>query len=370
VVQWAAHLLIGWGVGRRPAGAVGPLVGRVESQGQWIVRSRCLVDCSSVDRRADPPRVGSAAMLAGLGVRIGYGAGTALTTVEQVRDEAVWASDAGFESFWVSQVFGVDPIVALAAVGAAVPNLAELGTSVVPLTGRHPLALAAQARTAQSALAGRFTLGVGTSHQMVAEGFFGESYDRPFSRAAEFLDALAPLLEGRAADVAGAEVFAKGWLTIDCEPCPILLAALGPRMLRLAGRVTAGTSVGSCGPRTIADHIAPIINDAAERADRPPPRIVALVSVCVTDDPDGVRADGREQSRLYDSFPSYRQALDREGVESGADLTLAGSIDDIVEGLDRYADAGATDLRIMIVAGNDDERQATREALADHLSRR
>lgn len=307
-------------------------------------------------------------MLTDLGVRLGYGAGTGLTSVQQVRDEAVWASTVGFESFWVSQVFGVDPIVALAAVGEATPDLKELGTSVVPIAGRHPLALAAQARTAQSALQGRFTLGVGTSHQMVVEGFFGESYERPFSRASEFLEALIPLLEGRPTDLAGEQVFARGWLTIDADPCPVLLAALGPRMLELAGRATAGTSVGSCGPKTIATHIAPIIIDAADRAGRPPPRIVALVSVCVTDDPEGLREHGRRQSRLYDSFPSYRRTLDREGVESGADLTLAGSFDDIIQGLSAYAEAGATDLRISIGGRNDDERTGTRSALAAALA--
>lgn len=307
-------------------------------------------------------------VLADLGVRLGYGAGTGLTTVQQVRDEAAWANAAGFESFWVSQVFGVDPIVALAAVGEAAPDLRELGTSVVPIAGRHPLALAAQARTAQSALDGRFTLGVGTSHQMVVEGFFGESYERPFSRASEFLDALIPLLEGRPTDFVGEQVFAKGWLSIESEPCSVLLAALGPRMLELAGRTTAGTSVGSCGPQTIANHIAPVITEAADRAGRPPPRIVALVGVCVTDDPAGLREHGRQQSVMYDNFPSYRKMLDREGVESGADLTLTGSFDEIAEGLSTYAQAGATDLRIMIGGRNDDERAATRSAIVDALA--
>jgi alkanesulfonate monooxygenase SsuD/methylene tetrahydromethanopterin reductase-like flavin-dependent oxidoreductase (luciferase family) len=148
-------------------------------------------------------------------VRYGYGAGTGISGVDQVRDEAAWAAQAGFTSFWLSQVFGVDPIVALAAIGATVPEMAELGTSVVPLAGRHPLALAAQAKTAQSAMQGRFTLGIGTAHQMVVEGFFGESYAQPFSRVSEFLAALMPLLDGHTADVAGEQVFAKGWLTID-----------------------------------------------------------------------------------------------------------------------------------------------------------
>ena len=178
-------------------------------------------DQHSYSQRSVPSAaVASARMVPGVDARIGYGAGTGITSVAEVREHAAWAAASGFESFWLSQVFGVDPIVALAAVGAEFPGLTELGTSVIPLAGRHPLALAAQARTAQSALDGRFTLGIGTSHQMVVEGFFGESYERPFSRASEFLAALTPLLNGQPADVEGDHVFAKGWLTIDAEPCP------------------------------------------------------------------------------------------------------------------------------------------------------
>jgi len=303
-------------------------------------------------------------MLRDLRIGLGYGAGTGLSDVSAVRDEAIWAEAAGFESFWVSQVFGVDPIVALAAVGAGVPSLAEIGTSVVPLTGRHPLALAAAARTAQSATGGRFTLGIGASHQIVTEGFFGEPYDRAFSRTSEFLAALSPLLKGGPADVEGDHIFAKGWLDIEAEPVPILLAALGPRMLELAGRFTDGTSVGSCGPRTISSHIVPTITAAADRAGRPRPRVLALVAVCVTNDVPGLRTHGRHQSAMYDTFPSYRAALDREGVDSGADLILAGTRDDVLQGLAEYANAGTTDLRIVISARTEEERLATREFLA------
>lgn len=306
-------------------------------------------------------------MLRELGVRIGFSTGTGMTTVGQVRDEARWADDAGFTSLWVSQVFGVDPIVALAAVASDV-SVEELGTSVVPMPGRHPLALAAQARTAQSAAEGRFTLGIGTSHQMVVEGFFGERYANARARTVEYLDALLPLLDGQPIDVDGDHVFAKGWLTIDCDPVPVLLAALGPRMLDLAGRRTAGTSVGSCGPQTIATHIAPLVNAAAEAEGRSAPRVVALVGVCVTDQVAELRAHGRRMNELYDRFPSYRSVLDREGVESGADLTLAGTIDHIVEGLAAYAEAGATDLRLAIMSRTPDEREATREALASALA--
>jgi Luciferase-like monooxygenase len=191
--------------------------------------------------------------------RFGYGAGTQMQSFRQLLEEAEWAQSAGFESFWLSQVFGLDPIVALPALGDRVPQFRELGTSVVPLAGRHPLALGAQARTAQSALDGRFTLGIGTSHQAVVEGFFGESYKGVFGRTEQFLNALLPLLDGKPCDVDGGQVFAKGWLTIEAEPVPTLLAALGPKMLELAGRLTAGTSVANCGPKTISTHVAPRI---------------------------------------------------------------------------------------------------------------
>jgi len=303
-----------------------------------------------------------------LSVPVGFGAGTRMTSSDQVVAEAQWAEAAGFDSFWVSQVFGVDPIVALAAAGARGSGLARLGTSVVPLTGRHPLALAAQARTAQSALDGRFVLGVGPSHAMVSEGFFGEPYDRPFTRTQEFLYALAPLLRGENIDIHGDIVEAHGWLTIDAPPCPLLLAALGPRMLDLAGRMTAGTTLSSCGPRTIAHHVAPVITAAAADAGRPTPQIQAMVEVAVTDDPAKAHAESVKSGQLYDALPAYRRVLDLEGVESGADLLLAGSINRIEDGLRSYVEAGATELRLCIGSSDQQVIGATRDALGTLLA--
>jgi len=300
-----------------------------------------------------------------LGVPIGFGAGTGLTGVDQVREQARWAARSGFTSFWVSQILGVDPIVALAAVAADVPDIREVGTSVVPLAGRHPLALAAQARTAQNALGGRFTLGVGPSHAMVTEGFYGEPYDRSFSRTVEFLAALVPLLRGESADVVGEQLETHGWLTIEAEPVPLLLAALGPRMLDLAGRVADGTTLGSCGPATIAHHIRPTLRASATAAGRPEPRIQAMVSVAVTDDPRRAHAEAVVAEQLYDALPSYRRVLDLEGVASQADLLLAGTLDRIVAGLGDYVDAGVTELRLLIGSSDGSVRARTRDALAE-----
>jgi 5,10-methylenetetrahydromethanopterin reductase len=301
-------------------------------------------------------------------VPVGYGAGTGMSSVDQVRAEARWAELAGFDSFWVSQIFGVDPVVALAVVGDDVPGLRGLGTSVVPLAGRHPLALAAQARTAQDALGGRFTLGVGPSHAMVTEGFFGEPYDRPFTRTVEFLAALVPLLQGRTADVTGDILETHGWLTIEADPCPLLLAALGPRMLDLAGRVADGTTLSSCGPRTIAAYIAPAITAAADGAGRPAPRIQAMVAVAVTDDPAAVHAEAVAGEELYAQLPAYRRVLDLEGVASGADLLLAGSLERIVDGIGAYVDAGVTELRLVMGSADPHVLGATRDALVGLLA--
>jgi len=265
----------------------------------------------------------------------------------------------------VSQIFGVDPVVALSAVASEAEPLAEVGTSVVPIYGRHPLALAAMARTAQSALDGRFTLGIGPSHAMVVEGFYGGSYDRPFTHTAEFIAALDPLLRGQPCDVEGDEVTAKGWLTVESDPVPILLAALGPRMLDLAGQRCAGTSLGpGMSPSVIAEHIAPRIRSAAAAAGRPEPRIKAFVTVAVTDDPDELIADQRASSGLYAGLPAYRRVLDLGGLGSPADVLIAGSIDDVEAGLAEFVAAGATELRVGVA---EPVAEQTRAALTEWL---
>lgn len=306
-----------------------------------------------------------------LGVPIGWAGGTGLNSIAEVRAEARFAAEAGFDSFWVSQIFGVDPIVALAAIAADVEPLTEVGTSVVPLYGRHPLALAAQARTAQAALGGRFTLGIGPSHESVVEGLFGESYARPYRRTVDFIAGLAPLLAGEPVSHAGTEVTTNGWLTIEAEPVPLLLAAMGPRMLQLAGERTAGTTLGmTVGPRTIASHIAPTINAAAEAAGRPAPRIKAFAVFAVTDDPDAARAHAREESAGYSALPAYRAMLDREGVESAADVYLYGSMDEVADGFARLIEAGATELRIGVGGPDEATNERSRAALVDWISGR
>ncbi len=302
------------------------------------------------------------------GVRWGLAGGVALASIDEVRQAARWADEAGFEGFWVSQSTAVDPVVALAAIADDIPNLTEVGTSVVPLYGRHPLGLAQMVRTAQSGLGGRFTLSIGPSHREPVEGNLGLSWDRPLGYTREFLDGMQPLLAGKPADAEGAQLVTRAELNIDAPDTPILLAALGPKMLKLAGERTAGTTVGQCGPNTIAAHVAPTINQAAADAGRPAPRIMALIRLCVTDDHAGAFALAQQVGARYAALPSYAAVLEREGLDDPGELHLIGSAEQVLDGLGRYAEAGVTDFRLEIAAHDDEASEQSREALAGYLA--
>lgn len=303
------------------------------------------------------------------GLRWGYGAGTDLATIDQARQAARYASAAGFDSLWISHAMGIEPILALACVADDAKGFSEVGTSVTPLYGRHPVGLAQLARSAQNALDGRFTLGIGASSKGAAENRLGLSWHKPFSFTREFVDALEPLLVGEAADVTGEQVSAHVQLGIEAKPTPILLAALGPRMLKFAGARVAGTSLGQCGPKGIANYVLPHLREGAETAGRDEDvRVMALVRICVTEDHAGAKALARQISAGYQSIPSYAAITAHEGLDDPSDLHLIGGWQEILDGLAAYAEAGATDLRVVVAAHDDRAREASRQALADYLS--
>ncbi len=302
-----------------------------------------------------------------LGVRWGLAGGTALASIDEVREVSRYAVRAGFDSLWISHANAVDPIVALAATAAETAGLAEVGTSVVPLYGRHPIGLAQLARTAQSALGGRFTLGIGAASRQAVASSMGLTWERPLGFTREFIDGLQPLLAGVPAAVDGSQLTTRAELNITAPDTPILLAALGPKMLELAGQRVQGTSVGQCGPRTIATHIAPKIRAAAEEAGRPMPRIMALIRLCVTDDEAGAYALAKETATRYRAVPSYERVQDMEGLDDPAQLHLIGSWEQVLDGLAEYAIAGVTDYRLEIAAPDERSREMSREALATYL---
>ncbi len=273
------------------------------------------------------------------------------------------AAADGFPSLWIPHIFGVDALVALAIMGREVPGV-ELGSAVIPTYPRHPLLMAQQALTTQLATGGRLALGIGLSHQVVIEGMFGYSFEKPARHMREYLEVLLPALRQESVNVDGETVRAHGSITIPgATPCPVLLAALAPRMLRLAGGMADGTITWMTGVRTIAEHIVPSITAAAEEAGKPPPRVVVGLPVCVTDDVEEARRRADRGFVMYGQLPSYRAMLDREGAAGPADVIVAGDETAVRAQLAAFAEAGATDFIAMEI-GSAEERARTRALLA------
>ncbi|MFD1931914.1 MULTISPECIES: TIGR03564 family F420-dependent LLM class oxidoreductase [Nonomuraea] len=243
--------------------------------------------------------------------------------IAELRESIARAAGDGFASAWLSNIFGLDAITTLAVAGGQVPGI-ELGTAVVPTYPRHPAALAQQALTANLALGGRLALGIGVSHQVVIEHMFGYSFERPARHMKEYLDILLPLARGEKAKVKGETLQADIRLNIPGAGMPVLIAALAPRMLELAGSMADGTVLWMTGPRTVEEHVVPAITRAAERAGRPAPRVVCALPVCVTDDPEGARARAAEVFSAYGRLPSYRAMLDKEGAADPGDVAIVG----------------------------------------------
>jgi F420-dependent oxidoreductase-like protein len=268
----------------------------------------------------------------------------------------------GVRTAWLSQGYDQDALTVLAAVAREVPDI-ELGASVVVVQPRHPRVLAAQAQTVQAAAHGRFVLGLGVSHPGLLE-VYDIPFERPVAALRAHLDVLLPVLDGRrvpGATGAGsdpAETTVRG----ATPRVPVLLGALGPAMLRLAGERAEGTITFLAGPRTLGEHVVPTLIRAAEAAGRGRPRVVAGLPVAVTAEPDRVRAEVAAAYAGYAALPSYRRALDRDGFADPGAIVIAGDEDTVAAGLRGYADLGVTDALISPV-GDEKERQRTVEVI-------
>lgn len=273
------------------------------------------------------------------------------------------ARDAGFDSAWLPQSAGLDALTAFAVIGSHVDGI-ELGTAVVPTYPRHPVMLAAQALTVNAATGGRFALGIGLSHRMAIEHAYAISYERPARHMREYLSILMPLLRDRKVDFAGETLTGRSQLrVVDAPTPPVLLAALQPHMLKLAGGLVDGTITWCTGPVTLEEQIVPLLNGAASEAGRPVPRVVVPLPAIVCDDEAYGRVKAGEQLAGYGQIPTYRAVLDREGVEGPADVSIVGDEKAVTAQLKRLAGIGATDF-VAIPCGTPDDRARTTGFLA------
>ncbi len=268
-------------------------------------------------------------------------------SIDTIVTRARSAKEAGFASAWIPQVFGVDALTALAVAGQQVPGL-EFGTAVVPTYPRHPMVLAGQALTTQSACGGRLTLGIGLSHQMVVENMWGISFEKPARHMEEYLSVLMPLLKDRAVQFTGETIKAVGQLQIRDEIVPpsVVVAALGPKMLSIAGTLADGTITWMTGPKTIGAHIVPRITEAADAAKRESPRVVVGLPVAVTEDESAAREKAASVFQIYGQLPSYRAMLDREGAGGPADVAIVGDEASVLAQIEEVFAQGATEFMV------------------------
>jgi F420-dependent oxidoreductase-like protein len=274
---------------------------------------------------------------------------------------------AGFPNVWMANIFGLDAINALGIVGRETTKI-ELGTAVVPTYPRHPVAMAQQALTTQAASRGRFLLGIGLSHKLVIENMLGFSYDKPARHMREYLKVLGPLLRGEGVQFQGEQYRVAAQLSVPgATRVPLLVAALGPTMLRLTGELADGTITWMTGPKTLAAHIIPTLREAAKAAGRPEPRVVAGFPIIVTKNAAEAREKIGKALVIYGQLPSYRAMLDREGAAGPADIALAGDEAYLRRELARLRDLGVTDFSAAVTAVEDGAEERTLAFLASEL---
>ena len=289
-----------------------------------------------------------------IGLMLGPERGRYRHKVAQLVADAEAAEEAGFSSIWVPQIPGdFDALTAITLMGRATERI-ELGTAVLPIQTRHPIAMAQEVLSNQEVCEGRFTLGLGVSHHWVVEGMLGLPYERPAHQMRSYLEVLNAALRGPGSvDVEndGYRVHSPMDVT-DRGPNPVLLAALGPVMLRLAGEHASGTILWLADERAIADHVVPRITKAAAGAGRPAPRVVAGVPValCPKDEVDAARAWANKVLGHAEFCPNYQHLLDRGDATDVGDILAAGEESAVLGRLRAFRDAGVTDLAVRPLA--------------------
>jgi F420-dependent oxidoreductase-like protein len=314
-----------------------------------------------------------------IGLMVGPERGRYATKVDRMRADVTWAEEAGLSTVWIPQIPDeFDALTAAALVGAGSSRI-EIGTAVVPVQPRHPIALAQQALSVQAVCEGRLSLGLGVSHHWIIDEMLGLPYEHPAATMRAHLDVLEQAFRGPGMVEVENDFFrVHNPLDItDVTPTPVLLAALGPRMLQLCGERTDGTIVWLADDRAIASHIAPTLTKASESAGRPAPRIVAGIPVCLCGDGEIDVAVARANRILSEAevSPNYQKLLEHGDARQVGDILAAGSEATIEKRLQAFADAGVTDVSVRVVPIGDgrDELLAssrrTRELLASLATR-
>ena len=293
-----------------------------------------------------------------VGLMVGEGSGAA-PELKGLVERGQMAEHFGFDTAWIANIT-LDGMTAAAALGGATSQI-EIGTAVVPTFTRHPVAMAQQSASTQMACEGRFTLGIGLAHKFMVEDMWGLSYDKPAQQMRAYLEILEPALRGVAVTHRNENYDVKLMAMPDGTDTSVLVAALGPLMLQIAGRLSGGTITMATGLKTLETHIVPTITAGAEEAGRPPPRIVAGFPVLLTANKAEAHDLITRVFKVYAGVPSYRAMLDREGVSGVEDVALVGEEVELNAQLERLESIGVTDLLVMPFETSPGEMERTIE---------
>jgi 5,10-methylenetetrahydromethanopterin reductase len=274
-------------------------------------------------------------------------------------------AEEGFTRMWTAQLPWQADLLSVQALALREVQGIELGVAVLPIQVAHPMLTAQRALTLNAISGGRFKLGLGVAHPSFSEDLWGVPWEKPVRRMNEYLDGVLPLLAGEEAHAIGEMVTTGGSLRISDVPAPpVYVAAMGPQMLRVAARRTAGTITWMTGLKTLANHIGPTLREAAAAAGRPEGAVKVLASlpVCVTDDTDGTRAQAAERFALYGTLPSYRAMLDREGFSNPEETALIGDEATVADRIDEVRGAGVDEF-LAFPFGDEESHTRTRALL-------
>jgi probable F420-dependent oxidoreductase len=302
------------------------------------------------------------------------------------RDHVVALADAGYTDLWVGESDGADAVTPLAMAAAWEPRL-RLGTAIVSVFTRPPALLAMTAATLADAAPGRFVLGVGASSEVVVRDWNSVEFARPLSRTRDVVEFLRLACAGERVTRAFATFTVNGFRLSRPPAVPprIFVAGLRGQMLELAGRVGDG-AVLTCLSADDVGAVVPRVAAAAASVGRPPPEVVAWITVCPSTDHEKVRAIARRRVVGYLTVPAYAafhaelgraEALApmHDAWARGDRRAAAAAIPDAVidelfvhgapgacrDHLDRFAEAGVTTLLLEVLPGIVDPVAALRE---------
>ena len=281
---------------------------------------------------------------------------------EQAYERVRLVESLGYESVWNNHLLGFDAMVSAAAY-AGVSKTIGIGTGVLPILPRHPSAMAQEAASVDVLSGGRFNLGIGCSHRLTMEDMLGLDLSHPVAVMREYLTVVTSLLRTGGVDFSGHYYNVKfGFAGLDRarENQPVLIAALAPKMLELAGEMADGVVLWLAAPQYIENTVVPIVSAARAKAGKSMDGfdILAAVPAAVTENVEAGRDALRAFLVTYCALPFYRKTLesagfgpdlerfDAEGASglSNQMLDALGGIGDaeaVSAAVQRYRDAGA-----------------------------